>query len=273
MLYIGTSGFSYTDWVGPFYPEKTKREAMFSIYTQQFNAVEINFSYYRIPSAAILNHLQRQVSADFRFVIKANQKMTHTRTDNLSIFREFKASLQPLADSGRLGCILAQFPFAFHLNEQNQKYLEYLREQMNDFPLVIEFRNINWIKEKTFDFLKKNNLGFCVVDQPSLPGLIPPVTVTTSDLGYIRFHGRNKEKWWKPEQAYERYDYLYREEELRSWIPKIKQMMKQTRDQYIFMNNHYRGKAVKNALMLAEMLRQGTGSAKILNETRETEND
>ncbi len=269
MLYIGTSGFSYQDWIGPFYPENIKKGNMLHMYAQQFNTVEINSSYYRILPATVFYHLQGKVPDDFKFVVKANQGITHIRENNKNIFREFKLSLQPLLDSNKLGCILAQFPYSFHYNKKNQDYLRYLKENMNGLTLVVEFRNTYWIKQEVFDFLREKEIGFCAVDQPPLKGLIPPVAETTSDLGYIRFHGRNKEKWWQHEHAYQRYDYLYNEQELKEWIPKIKKVASQTTDQYIFMNNHYRGKATKNALMLMKLLRQEIKSVNIQNNKQE----
>jgi uncharacterized protein YecE (DUF72 family) len=182
--------------------------------------------------------------------------MTHIRDKNDAVFQEFKASLQPILDNNKLGCILAQFPYSFHYNSTNLGYLLYVKEKMSDIPLIVEFRNSYWVKDRVLDFLKKNEIGFCAVDQPPLKGLIPPVAIATSQLGYIRFHGRNKEKWWQHEHAYQRYDYLYSEEELQEWLPKIKQIVNQTTDQYIFMNNHYKGKATKNALILMKLLRQ-----------------
>jgi len=256
MLYIGTSGFSYQDWIGPFYPENISKGDMLNLYARQFNAVEVNSSYYRIAPAAVFYHLQRKVPADFKFAVKANQAMTHVRDKNEAVFQEFKASLQPILDNNKLGCILAQFPYSFHYNSTNLSYLLYVKEKMSDIPLIVEFRNSYWVKDRVLDFLKKNEIGFCAVDQPPLKGLIPPAAIATSQLGYIRFHGRNKEKWWQNEHAYQRYDYLYSEKELQEWLPKIKQIVNQTTDQYIFMNNHYKGKATKNALMLMKLLRQ-----------------
>lgn len=256
MLYIGTSGFSYQDWIGPFYPENISKGDMLTVYARQFNAVEINSSYYRITPAAVFYHLQRKVPADFKFAVKANQAITHIRDRNEALFQEFKTSLKPIIDNKKLGCILAQFPYSFHYNSTNLDYLLYLKEKMTDIPLVVEFRNNSWLKDQVFDLLRKNEMGFCMVDQPPLERLIPPIVVVTSQLGYIRFHGRNKEKWWQHEHAYQRYDYLYSEQELQEWIPKIKDIVNKTTDQYIFMNNHYKGKATKNALMLMNLLQQ-----------------
>ena len=256
MLYIGTSGFSYQDWVGPFYPENIVKGDMLTHYARQFNTVEVNSSYYRIMPAVVFYHLQNKVPADFKFTAKANQVITHTRDKNEAVFQEFKASLQPILKNNKLGCILAQFPYSFHYNSDNLDYLLYVKEKLDYAPLVVEFRNNYWLKDSVFDFLRNNEIGFCMVDQPALKGLIPPLAVATSQLAYLRFHGRNKEKWWKHEHAYQRYDYLYNEQELEEWVPKIKEVISQTSDQYIFMNNHYRGKAVKNALMLMGLLRQ-----------------
>ncbi len=256
MLYIGTSGFSYQDWIGPFYPENTEKGDMLTLYARQFNTVEINSSYYRIMPAAIFCHLERKVPADFKFVVKANQAMTHVRDKNEAVFQEFESSLQPVLKSNKLGCVLAQFPYSFHYNNDNLDYLLYVKERIDYTPLIVEFRNNYWVKDLVFEFLKKNEIGFCMVDQPPLKGLIPPITVVTSPLGYIRFHGRNKEKWWQHEHAYQRYDYLYSEQELEEWVPKIKEVIRKTDNQYIFMNNHYKGKATKNALMLMKLLRQ-----------------
>ena len=256
MLYIGASGFSYQDWVGPFYPENTSKGDMLTLYSQQFNTVEINSSYYKIMPAAIFYHLKNKVSTDFKFTVKANKAITHVRDKNEDIFQEFKASLQPIIKNNQLGCILAQFPYSFHYNSSNLEYLLYIKEKIDYVPLIVEFRNNYWVKDLVFDFLKKNDIGFCIVDQPALKGLIPPLSIVTSRLGYIRFHGRNKEKWWQPEHAYQRYDYLYSKQELEEWLPRIKQIIGQTNDQYIFMNNHYKGKAIKNALMLGKLLKQ-----------------
>lgn len=256
MLYIGTSGFSYQDWIGPFYPENIVKGDMLSYYARQFSTVEVNSSYYKLMPATVFYHLQNKVAANFKFTVKVNKGVTHVRDKDETLFQDFKASLQPILKNNKLGCILAQFPYSFHYNNSNLDYLLYVKERMDYVPLVVEFRNSFWIKDRVFDFLKKNEIGFCIVDQPALKGLLPPVSIATSGLAYIRFHGRNKEKWWNPEHAYQRYDYLYNEQELREWIPKIKEIVSQTGDQYIFMNNHYKGKAVKNAQMLKELLRK-----------------
>ncbi len=256
MLYIGTSGFSYKDWIGHFYPEHTEKKEMLKLYAQTFKTTEINSTYYTIPHPSVFYYLQQKVPADFKFAVKAHQEMTHSREENPSIFNDFKESIQPLIESGKLACVLAQFPYSFYNTPLNRDYLLRFKKRMEALPLVVEFRNAYWINEETFRILKNNDIGFCCVDQPALKGLIPPIAEATSNLGYIRFHGRNKANWWEHQKAYQRYDYLYTEEELKEWVPKIKKIAEKTEDQYIFMNNHYQAKAVKNALMLIKLLRE-----------------
>jgi len=256
MLYIGTSGFSYEDWIGAFYPLNTDKKDMLRLYSQKFKVTEINSTYYRIPHPAAFYYLQQKVPADFKFVVKANQEMTHSREENPTIFDTFKESIKPLLETKKFSCVLAQFPYSFYNTPSNRDYLIRFKDRMGDIPLVVEFRNAYWINNETFRILKGNDIGFCCVDQPQLNGLIPPIDKATSRLGYIRFHGRNKAKWWQHEKAYQRYDYLYSQEELKEWVPKIKNILDKTEDQYIFMNNHYKGKAVKNALMLIKLLKE-----------------
>ncbi|NLJ60750.1 MAG: DUF72 domain-containing protein, partial [Firmicutes bacterium] len=110
------------------------------------------------------------------------------------------------------------------------------------------------ITNETFDLLRSHSLGFCAVDEPRLPGLVPPIAEATSALGYVRFHGRNAKKWWKHDTPGERYDYLYQEAELKEWIPKIRQVADKTEKTYVFFNNCHSGQAAENARMLQTML-------------------
>ena len=268
MLYIGTSGYSYEDWIGTFYPENTDKKEMLKLYAQKFKVSEINSTYYRIPHPASFYYLQQKVPSDFRFTVKANQEMTHSREENPAIFNDFKESIKPLLEAGKFACVLAQFPYSFYNTPSNRDYLLRFKERMEDIPLVVEFRNSYWINNEIFRILKNNDIGFCCVDQPQLKGLIPPIAEATSNLGYVRFHGRNKLNWWEHEKAYQRYDYLYSEEELKEWIPKIKKISEKTTDQYIFMNNHYKGKAAKNALMLIRLLKEEIKTGEIKEEEK-----
>jgi uncharacterized protein YecE (DUF72 family) len=253
MLYWGTCGFSYADWAGIVYPKGLKQQDWLRYYASQFNALELNSTYYAIPSPAIIKAMIAKTGEDFVFSVKANQEMTHQRPEKDRVFIDFIKMLQPFQDAGKLGCILAQFPYSFHFNRDNQDYIEMFRKRLDDLPLVVEFRNIQWIRPEVYTWLKSNNIGFCCVDEPRLPGLIPPVAVITSDIGYVRFHGRNSVKWWEHDNTYERYDYSYAEEELTEWIPSIKTINGQSQNTFIFTNNHWRGQAVDTIRQLKLM--------------------
>ncbi len=254
MIYIGTSGFSYEDWVGPYYPEGLEKKDWLAFYAQEFKTLEINFTYYRMPSARSLAQMAQKVPADFSFTVKATQEMTHTREADAALFDKFIGALAPLREANKFGAVLAQFPASFHNTPENLEYLKVFREHWGDVPVVIEFRNAGWLTEETFALLREENLGFCCVDEPRLKGLLPPIARATADIAYVRFHGRNAKKWWQHEQAYERYDYTYKPEELREWTPKLEQLNQETQKTYVFANNHYLGQGIETARQLKLML-------------------
>jgi len=254
-LRIGTSGFSYDDWVGPVYPTGTKKADMLSAYAQMFGCVEINSTYYAIPSQSSFASMVRRTPDDFRFAVKANKEMTHTQTPSDATFAAFRSCLQPMADSGKLGCVLAQFPWSFKLSKENTSQLRRFRELTEGLRVVVEFRNSEWVDDpRTFEFLRSLDLGFCCVDEPAIEGLVPPVVEATSGTAYVRFHGRNAAKWWHHDQAHERYDYLYSQDELSDWVGNVEGLAKKSDELYVFFNNHYKGKSVQNARMFARQL-------------------
>ncbi|MEA3402044.1 MAG: DUF72 domain-containing protein [Armatimonadota bacterium] len=255
MIHIGTSGFSYDDWVGPFYPEGTDKGDLLDYYAQHFDCNEVNYTYYRMPNGGTLAAMSAKTGPDFRFVIKANRTMTHEREEaDEATFQEFIAALDPLREQSKFGCVLAQFPNSFKCTKQNVSYLRRFRELMPGVPVVLEFRNRGWIRDELWEFLREHDFGYCCVDQPQFSSLIPPIAEATSNIAYVRFHGRNYDKWWQHDEAWERYDYLYSEEELREWVPKVQSLTEQAEDTYLFFNNHYHAQAVQNAMQFAEML-------------------
>lgn len=244
MLYFGTSGFSYNDWVGNFYPRGMPRREWLSYYAREFNALELNFTFYALPKLSVLEAMIDKTGEGFLFSVKANQDMTHQRQHNEGVFPAFVYMLQPFIEADKLGCVLAQFPYSFGFSRQNWDYLESFRERLGDLPVVVEFRNAQWLRPEVFDWLSRRNLGFCCVDEPQLPKLLPPLAEVTSNIGYVRFHGRNAAKWWQHEHAYERYDYTYSAEELKDWLPKIGKLNSLAERTFIFANNHWRGQAI-----------------------------
>jgi len=253
-ILIGTSGFSYDDWRGFFYPEKTRKEEMLAYYATRFRAVEVNSTYYAIPPPTTFERMAEKTPDGFRFAVKANKNTTHTPNADLSVFQQFRESVQPLVDAGKLGCVLAQYPNRFRKNALNADRLRQLRDEFADLPLVVEFRHYSWVAKDAIALLRELRIGYCCVDEPKLKGLMPPVAGVTSDIAYVRFHGRNAEKWFQHEAAWERYNYLYPRKELEEWIPKVRKLASKATETYLFFNNHYQGKAATNAQEFAALL-------------------
>lgn len=263
MTRIGTSGYSFSDWKGSIYPKSIKNPDLLPYYEAElgFDTVEVNFTYYRLPNARTTDAMAKKVSDKFTFVFRSNKDMTHEiwsdkkRTeiiDNSAIFTQFMEGLKPMTEKNKLSCILLQFPVFFFASSRNEDYILQCKDRLKGVPLVIEFRNKAWISDRTFDFLKNNELGFCVVDEPPLPRLVPYKPIATSDVAYFRFHGRNK-NWFRASRE-ERYNYLYSEEELRKFVPDIEKMARSGLNTLVFFNNCHAGSAARNALMMKKFL-------------------
>ena len=254
-ILIGTCGFSYEEWRGPFYPKGLPRDHFLSFYAEHFAACEINFTYYRLPDVRTMASLLHKSQGKVEFVVKAPSLLTHERSEDAPTqARAFVEALQPLKDGNVLSGVLVQFPFSFHATKANREYVFRLRDLIPDIPLIVEFRNARWVSGETFELLKDARLAFCNVDEPRLEGLLPPLSVVTAPPGYVRFHGRNTAKWWQHKEASERYDYSYSEEELREWVPRLLTMSRRAPRTYAFFNNHPRAQAVDSARLLTQLL-------------------
>jgi uncharacterized protein YecE (DUF72 family) len=242
-LFFGTSGWSYKEWVGPFYPSTKK---MFSHYVQFFSTAEINSTFYKYPSRATIYGLDRSSSGNFVFSAKLPRLITHekrlipdrmVKTD-LLMFLEL---LEPLMARGKLGCILIQLPpsFAYESDLENLKaFFEMLPEE---YEFAAEFRNHSWMRNETWSLLKKHNVAYCIVDEP----LLPPEVHVTADFAYFRWHGKGSKIW---------YDYHYGADELSEWVPKIEKTQEKVNKVYGYFNNHFHGYAVENCVEILEML-------------------
>jgi uncharacterized protein YecE (DUF72 family) len=255
-LKIGTSGYDYLDWISCFYPKGLKRENFLPYYIKQFSTVELNFSYYKIPNKQQMINILYYSRNKIDFAIKAHGSMTHnidpaTWKDTI---KQYQTGIEPLCDDDKLNAILFQFPYSFDYNQDNRFYLDKLINEMKSFPLVVEFRNSRWMSQRVFDALQKRGVGFCSIDAPRLKGLPPGLDIVTSDIAYIRFHGRNELNWWGT-NATARFDYNYTREELSGWISRIKTMVTMAKKIRIYFNNHYKGKAPNNALILKSILK------------------
>ena len=260
-IIIGTSGFSFADWVGPFYPPGTRQADFLAYYARHFEAVEVNASYYRLPEAGMFERMLQKTPEGFRFVVKLHQSMTHERSRDPDVYRGFVSALAPLKAAGRYDGLLAQFPWGFQRTPEHRRHLAAMRELLADEPLFVEFRHDSWLTPELEPSLRAHRIGYCAVDEPQLPGLMPPVTMVTAEDAYVRFHGRNRETWWgrsgeAGRPAGDRYDYDYREDELREWVRKVAELAEQARRTYLFFNNCHAGQAARNAKLMQELLRQ-----------------
>ena len=250
MIYVGTSGYRYKDWRGTFYPRSLPQQDELRYYAERFPAVELNFTYYGIPKPSVIAGMVVRTPPEFRFCIKANQATTHEQ--DRSVLGAFKDAIAPAAEAGQLASVLAQFPFSFKNQEDNRRYLHQLAQDLQDYRPVVEFRHNSWVCPQVFQFLRANGLAYCCVDEPELPGLLPPDACATSDTAYVRFHSRDAAKWYAGAAA--RYDYLYSKDELAEWVPKTQHLAEQAEDVYIFFNNCHAGSAAVNAAEFQEML-------------------
>ena len=263
---VGPAGWSYKDWNGIVYPRS--RPAGFheaSYLADYFPLIEINTSFYRPLRPELARLWVRKVEhrRDFQFTAKLYRGFTHERTLLRSEVKQFSDGIAPLAETGRLGCLLLQFPWSFRLNNENRDYLVRLKHAFGHFPLVAEFRHSSWNSNPALDLLINQRIGFCNIDQPRLDHCLPPTAHVTSPIGYVRFHGRNYQEWFSFDtdangrsgmrRVDARYNYLYSRKQLEKWNTRIDQIAAQARTTYVVTNNHFQGKAVVNGLELLEM--------------------
>jgi uncharacterized protein YecE (DUF72 family) len=296
-IYIGTASFSGKDLDGSFYPKGIKPAERIAFYAERFNAVEVDSSYYALPSTRNSILFNQRTPDDFIFHFKAFGLMTGHRIQTRRLGRSlamhlpplfnksyiekpapdllktafdmFYEALYPLKASNKLGLILFQYPPYFSKNTKNKEYILQCKEWMGDYSLAIEFRHASWIKDvrgsgagidelaDTMRFLSENGLSYVSVDEPQFKtgSTIPPIANATTKTAYIRFHGRNTKNWFKKDAGVEgRFDYLYDEDELREWVPKIEHLAENTDQVHIMFNNCVNIYPVKNAGDMAAML-------------------
>ena len=291
---VGTA--SWTDptmtAAGVFYPATASTaEERLHHYAATFPLVEVDATYYALPSEATAKLWVERTPPDFTFDIKAHALMTGqgTETKRLpkslraelpepvaskarvyakdlppdvldEVWRSFRDGLQPLADAGQLGSILLQYPRWFFPSSENRTSIEDAAERLAGMTLAIEFRNASWLNEKnaerTLRFLRDHELAFVMVDEPQgFKSSVPAVTAVTADLALVRFHGRNRETWEaKGITPAERFRYLYPREELAEWTAPIRGAASEASETHVLMNNCYANYGTTNAREIAALL-------------------
>ena len=239
---LGTSGWSYRDWIGPFY--KKKEKSMLSAYSKVFKTVEINSTFYRYPSKGMAMGWLKYSPTDFIFVAKLPKLITHEKKLSLvegveDDLKRFCELMEPLHLNGKLGCMLIQLPPRFGFNLDLME--DFFKVLPTNIKFAVEFRDLSWMRDETWRLLKKYEVAYTIVDEP----LLPPEVHVTSKIAYFRWHGRGTRPW---------YNYRYSINELKPWVPNVKEVASKVETVYGYLNNHYHGYAVENCLQVLEML-------------------
>jgi uncharacterized protein YecE (DUF72 family) len=270
-IFIGPAGWAYKDWEGIVYPPAVKRGKRHPLeyIARYFDLVEINTSFYghiRPENARQWLHIAAEVNPRFTFTAKLYRGFTHspvavveatsaaTIKPNSEDEQLAKAGLDALAAAGRLGALLAQFPISFKNTEGNRLYLDGLLERFREYPLAVEIRHASWNNAQVLAHFAEQNVAFCNIDQPLLGRAIRPSTYVTAKLGYIRLHGRRYDQWFTAERPHDRYDYLYKHDELERWKDRVEEVAEKAEKTFVVANNHFKGKAAANSLELKSML-------------------
>jgi uncharacterized protein YecE (DUF72 family) len=257
---VGPAGWDYPDWQGVVYPSGFKGADRLTFLATLFTAMEINVTFYRpIPA----DYARRWLVAvadfpDFRFTAKLWQVFTHDRRLPAADLAQFQSGLNPLLSAGKLGVLLAQFPYSFHNTEENRAYLVQLKTALPEFPLAVEVRHRSWQQRAVREFLAEVGLDFCNIDQPMVSYPMGATRWVTGTRGYLRCHGRRKDAWFEfGADPGARYDYLYSPEELEDLVARARELMEKAAETYVIFNNHPAGQAVANALELISLLDPG----------------
>ena len=278
---VGTSGWSYPTgdgtWNGVFYPTAAQRRRgsgkfdELRFYAEHFDTVEVNSTFYRIPSAATAASWAKRTPRDFEFSLKLFQKFTHpemfekaTGADPFDLGKadvdQFRSAIDPLASAGKLGALLAQFPASFKNEPNSRGYLEWLLEQFGEYDVAVELRHRSWSDDPddTFGMLSAFGAAWTQIDEPKFrfsirQNLLPNVKT----FYYLRLHGRNAAQWWKHEKSEDRYNYLYSTREQQPFADAVEEATRrEVKKAYLYANNHFSAKSVANAAILKHQLGQ-----------------
>jgi uncharacterized protein YecE (DUF72 family) len=259
-ILVGPAGWSYPDWNGILYPTHRPRGFHEAAYLAEFfDTIEINTSFYNPLRPDFAAHWIERVAGNPRFLFTAKlwQRFTHETGATAEDERAVRAGFDVLRGANRLGAVLLQFPFSFHRTPENLGRLTRILDSFGDYPLVVEVRHSSWVLPDFFSFLHQRSVGFCNIDQPLIGRSIKPGERATSSRGYIRLHGRRYDTWFSDEPelpSYERYNYLYSEQELEPWVKRIRHVAGDAETTFVVTNNHFEAKGVVNALQLIHML-------------------
>lgn len=252
---VGTCGYSYTEWVDSgFYPRGTRTTEMLGLYGRSFPVVELNYTWYQMARAEALARMVAGAPERLLFAAKLTRTMTHEREGQWrEQVRLYRQGIAPLGR--RLAAVLVQFPSQFDRSVANRRYLAALLDALHGLPLAVEFRHCSWATDPVIAELQRRRVTLVAVDTPPLAELFPGLDVVTNPaLLYVRLHGRNREGW-RAGNIQKKFNYDYSPEELRTWRDRfLLPMAGRAERAMVFFNNHVRGQAPRNGLLLTELL-------------------
>ncbi len=251
-VWIGTSGYSYPDWVGDFYSAGTRPERMLGHYSQFFPLVELNFTFYRPPTPGMLESLADKVPVGFQFLVKVPRTISHEESDR--DLAGFRLAVEALDRRHQLAGLLCQLPQKTHNTRKARGRVEALARELAGLRLAVEYRHRSWAVAELPDWMAGLHLDLVAVDAPDLPGLFPTGWTQSGPRAYVRLHSRNADNWYRSDK--ERYDYHYSDAELGEWVAAVEtqDVLGGTERALFLFNNCQRGQAVHNARRLAALL-------------------
>ena len=259
-LYVGTSGYSYTEWAETgFYPPDTPPAEMLALYARCFSITELNDTWYQLPRAETVERRRRNTPPHFLFTARLTRTLTHeidpARWSDIAIC--YRDGLAPLVQAGQLAAVLVQLPPTFDRTPMHRKRLADLFDMLQGLPLAVEFRHRSWATDRVLAELERRRIALVAVDGPDLPALFPVLNaVTNPELFYVRFYGRNDGAWRSGKTAAQ-FDYNYSDEELCEWAgSRIESLCHHTLRGFLFFNNHVRAQAPENAQRLIRILKE-----------------
>jgi uncharacterized protein YecE (DUF72 family) len=275
VIKVGTSGWNYPSgagtWKGIFYPaKKTKGFDELGFYADHFDTVEVNSSFYRVPSVQTTAAWAKRTPPGFDFSLKLYQKFTHpemflkaTGTDPGDLDRrdvdEFRAAVDPLATAGKLGALLAQFPASFKNEPSSRGYLEWLLRAFRDYALAVELRHRSFSEDpvEAMRLLAEYGAALVQIDEPKFRDSIrQDRRANVKTIYYLRLHGRNAAQWWSHDKSEDRYNYLYSASELDPIVEDVEEASRDVKKTYVYANNHFSAKSVANAATIKNKLGQ-----------------
>lgn len=235
--FLGTSGWSYDDWVGSIYPSKSTPKLR--QYSRIFNSVEIDSTFYAYPRKELVLGWIKNTPPGFKFAAKIPQIITHEKKlENVGEdLEKFLDLMRPMLDSARLGPLLIQLPPSFK-RESEKKLEDFLKILPSDFKFAVEFRDKSWEGNVSKKLLSGYNIASVITDSP-----LELDTESTSNWSYVRYHGRGKRIW---------FDYKYSKEEILKMASGLADIKNNSSQVYAYFNNHYGANAVENALQILE---------------------